>query len=220
MSARRRRLRRLRTHYFSAQWLAGGWLADLGPQNGRRTLVRRIPSPNYNERPSQTMVSLLIVHAISLPPGRYDPYPVKRFFLNRLNARGHPYFEQIATREVSSHFYIGRDGAALQFVATEQRAWHAGESSWQGRKKCNDYTIGVELAGSDTDPFRAAQYRVLRRLISVLRQRYPNMVDIAGHYHIAPGRKRDPGPCFSWHRLLPGNPRLPTSLREVECRLQ
>jgi AmpD protein len=164
----------------------------------RRAARRR--SPNCDDRPPGTRVTLLVVHGISLPPGRFGGDAVERLFTNRLDPAAHPYFAGLAGLRVSAHFFIRRDGALLQFVPCERRAWHAGASSWRGRERCNDFSIGVELEGTDTRPYTARQYLRLARLVGALRSRYP-IADLAGHSDIAPGRKSDPGPAFDWRRL-------------------
>jgi AmpD protein len=170
---------------------ADGWL----------TPCRRLESPNQDERPAGEAVTLLVVHSISLPPGEYGGDAIERLFTRRLDPAAHPYFRDIAELEVSAHFLVRRDGELLQFVPTGRRAWHAGVSSWRGRERCNDFSIGVELEGSDTGPFEAAQYQRLAALIQALRAHYP-LRDLAAHSDIAPGRKTDPGPGFDWRRLL------------------
>ena len=169
---------------------AAGWLAR----------ARRLRSPNCDERPRGTTVNLLVVHGISLPPGEFRGDGVERLFTNRLIASAHPYFATICALRVSAHFFIRRDGSLIQFVPCDRRAWHAGPSSWRGRTRCNDFSIGVELEGTDTTPYTARQYARLARLVQALRTRYP-IRDLAGHSDIAPGRKTDPGPGFDWPRL-------------------
>ena len=168
-----------------------GWLAP----------CRRLESPNQDERPAGEAPTLLVVHSISLPPGEYGGDAIERLFTNRLDPAAHPYFREIAELEVSAHFLIRRDGELVQFVPTTRRAWHAGASSWRGRERCNDFSIGVELEGSDSGPFEAAQYERLAALIAALRARHP-LRELAAHSDIAPGRKTDPGPGFDWPRLL------------------
>ncbi|MBI3223218.1 MAG: 1,6-anhydro-N-acetylmuramyl-L-alanine amidase AmpD [Nitrosomonadales bacterium] len=160
----------------------------------------RIPSPNCDARPDAA-IELLVIHNISLPPGRFGGDGVQRLFTNTLDAGGHPYYQAIAGLRVSAHFFIRRDGALIQFVSCLQRAWHAGVSCWQERPRCNDFSIGVELEGSDDVPFTDAQYAVLRDLTLALRSAYP-IRGIAGHSDVAPGRKTDPGPFFDWARYL------------------
>jgi AmpD protein len=168
-----------------------GWLAP----------CRRVASPNQDERPAGEAITLLVVHSISLPPGQYGGEAIERLFTNRLDPAAHPYFREIAELEVSAHFLIRRDGEPVQFVPTVRRAWHAGASSWRGRERCNDFSIGVELEGTDTDLYEAAQYACLAALIGALRAHYP-LRELAAHSDIAPGRKTDPGPGFDWPRLL------------------
>ena len=168
-----------------------GWLAP----------CRRVESPNQDERPAGEAITLLVVHSISLPPGQYGGDAVERLFTNRLDPAAHPYFREIAELEVSAHFLIRRDGEPVQFVPTTRRAWHAGASSWRGRERCNDFSIGVELEGTDTDLYEAAQYARLAALIGALRAHYP-LRELAAHSDIAAGRKTDPGPGFDWPRLL------------------
>jgi N-acetyl-anhydromuramoyl-L-alanine amidase len=160
----------------------------------------QVPSPNCDERPAGTEIALLVVHGISLPPGQFGGSAIAQFFTNRLDPGGHPYFATIAQQRVSAHFLIGRDGALTQFVSCLRRAWHAGASSWQGRGPCNDFSIGVEVEGTDELPYEAAQYGVLASLARALRRRYP-IADLVGHSDVAPGRKTDPGPAFDWPRL-------------------
>jgi len=147
---------------------------------------------------------LIVIHNISLPPGRFGGSGIVDLFLNHLDPAAHPYYAGIAQLRVSAHFLIRRDGELIQFVACAQRAWHAGVSCWRGRERCNDFSLGIELEGSDEKPFEDAQYARLAALVRVLRGRYP-IADIAGHSDIAPDRKTDPGPYFDWqrfHRLL------------------
>lgn len=172
-----------------AAWL-GGWLQS----------AQRIPSPNFGPRPEGARIDLIVLHSISLPPGVYGGHEVEQLFTNRLDWSAHPYFEQIRGIEVSAHFFIRRDGALIQFVDADARAWHAGASCWRGRDNCNDHSVGIELEGLEGDPFEAAQYDTLANLCGQLRLRYP-VEHIAGHEHIAPGRKLDPGPGFDWTRF-------------------
>jgi AmpD protein len=163
--------------------------------------MRLVNSPNCDERPAGTEITLVVLHSISLPPGEYGGDAIERFFTNRLDPAGHPYFREIASLHVSSHFLIRRDGEVVQFVAPEKRAWHAGASSWRGRERCNDFSVGIELEGTDDTPFEEAQYRSLVDLLHSLKQQLP-LRDIAGHSDVAPGRKTDPGARFDWPRLL------------------
>jgi AmpD protein len=163
--------------------------------------ARRIPSPNCDARPEGTAICLIVIHNISLPPGQFSGDGIVELFTNRLDPTAHPYYAEIAQLRVSAHFLIRRRGELTQFVPCGQRAWHAGVSNWHGRERCNDFSIGVELEGSDDRPFTEAQYRRLAALIRKLRRAYP-ITDIAGHADVAPGRKTDPGPYFDWQRLL------------------
>jgi len=169
--------------------------------DGRLRPCRFVASPNHDERPPQIAPSLLVVHSISLPPGQYGGDGIERLFTNRLDPAAHPYFAEISGLRVSAHFLIRRDGELVQFVPTTRRAWHAGESSWRGRARCNDFSIGVELEGLDTTPFEPRQYRQLAALIGALRARL-QLTDIAAHSDVAPGRKTDPGAGFDWAGLL------------------
>ncbi len=165
---------------------------------------RFVRSPNWDERPAGTPVTLLVVHAISLPPRRYGGDAIERLFTNRLEPKAHPYFRRISSLKVSSHlshFLIRRDGELVQFVPVRRRAWHAGLSSWRGRSRCNDFSVGVELEGAESERFRPAQSRRLAQLIRFLRATLP-LRDIAAHSDLAPGRKTDPGAHFDWARLL------------------
>lgn len=167
-----------------------GWLAD----------AERVPSANHDARPAGARVQLLVIHAISLPPGEFGGNAVTEFFTNCLDPAAHPYFATIACRRVSAHFFIRRDGHLIQFVSCDARAWHAGMSCWRGRERCNDFSLGIELEGDDFSPFADAQYAMLNRLIATLGARYPLEACVA-HADIAPGRKTDPGPFFDWMRL-------------------
>jgi AmpD protein len=162
--------------------------------------VKRVESPNFDARPDGGRVSLIVIHAISLPPDEFGGPGVIELFTNRLDPAAHPYYANIHHLRVSSHFFIRRDGELIQFVPTESRAWHAGVSKWRGRERCNDFSIGIELEGCDTQPFAEPQYEALEALLQRLARRYPGC-DIAGHSDIAPGRKSDPGPFFDWKRL-------------------
>ena len=162
--------------------------------------AQRLDSPNFGHRPSGACIDLLVIHSISLPPGQYGGQEVQALFTNQLDWDAHPYFSQIRGLQVSSHFYIRRDGSLWQFVSTDDRAWHAGQSEYRGRPQCNDYSIGIELEGLEGDVFEDAQYEQLRRLSLDLLRHYP-IAHIAGHEHIAPGRKHDPGAGFDWLRL-------------------
>ena len=164
--------------------------------------VRRVDSPNCDARPEGECVSLIVVHAISLPPGEFGSGDIEALFTNRLDARAHPFFATISGLRVSAHFLIRRDGELIQFVACHRRAWHAGVSSWQGRERCNDFSLGIELEGCDAMPFTAPQYARLDALLHVLCGEFP-IAAIVGHCDVAPGRKTDPGPGFDWCLLAP-----------------
>lgn len=168
---------------------AQGWVRE----------AKRIDSPNYDERLA-TVVDLIVIHNISLPPGEFGGNGVVELFTNCLNPDEHPYYREIYQRKVSSHFFIRRDGELIQFVSCDKRAWHAGVSTWQGRERCNDFSIGIELEGTDDVAFEEAQYLTLANLVAAIRHRYPIM-GMVGHSDIAPGRKTDPGPFFDWGRL-------------------
>jgi len=160
----------------------------------------QIPSPNCDERPEGAAVTLLVVHNISLPPGKFGSDAIVRFFTNTLDFSAHPYYETLRGLEVSAHFLVRRDGELIQLVPCTKRAWHAGASSWRGRERCNDFSVGVELEGDDDQAFAGPQYSRLTGLLSSLRGRYP-IVDVVGHSDIAPRRKTDPGPAFDWPRF-------------------
>jgi len=166
----------------------------------------QVPSPNFNVRPENESVSLLVLHNISLPPGQFGGGYVERFFQNQLPVDDHPYFEEIKDLQVSAHLFIARDGAVTQFVNLNSRAWHAGLSQFDGRDQCNDFSIGIELEGTDDQPFTDTQYAVLADLTQAIQLAYPEIKGdrIAGHSDIAPGRKTDPGPCFDWPRFRKG----------------
>ena len=165
--------------------------------------VRVIDSPNRDARPGGLEPELVVVHGISLPPGRFGGPWIDRLFQNALPAGEHPYFETIQHLRVSSHVLIARDGTATQYVPFGERAWHAGTSYWRGRSACNDFSVGVELEGTDQDPYDDRQYEALADLVAALQRAYPSLAQgwIAGHSDIAPGRKTDPGPAFDWRRL-------------------
>jgi AmpD protein len=159
--------------------------------------ARRLPSPNFDMRPPGAAIDLLVIHNISLPPGQFGGPYIAALFANTLDHDAHPYFDQLRPLRVSAHFLILRTGELVQFVSADARAWHAGVSLFDGRERCNDFSIGIELEGSDFVPFEPAQYRCLAALTQALLRRYP-LVSVVGHEHIAPGRKTDPGPCFDW----------------------
>ncbi|MBE9568636.1 MAG: 1,6-anhydro-N-acetylmuramyl-L-alanine amidase AmpD [Proteobacteria bacterium] len=159
-------------------------------------------SPNRDQRPQDTDIDLIVIHSISLPPGQYGGDAIEQFFQNKLDRDQHPYFAEIHEMQVSSHVLIKRDGEIVQFVPFHERAWHAGQSDYCGRKHCNDFSIGIELEGTDTDKFEEIQYARLSQLIAALKTAYPAITEnITGHSDIAPGRKKDPGTGFDWERL-------------------
>jgi len=185
-------------------------------KNGFADSARQIASPNFDARFSSdnfcvssinkqadnatAEISMIVIHNISLPPNQYGGNGVIELLTNTLNPDEHPYYAEIFTRKVSSHFFIRRDGELIQFVSCLKRAWHAGVSNWLGRERCNDFSIGIELEGSDFEAFEAAQYAVLQELIDGLKKTY-RILDIVGHSDIAPGRKTDPGPHFDWLKV-------------------
>lgn len=160
-------------------------------------------SPNHNDRPDNTDISLLVIHCISLPPGQFGNDYIKQLFCNELDPQQHPYFKEIYQQTVSSHILIQRDGTITQYVAFDKRAWHAGQSEYQGRQSCNDFSIGIELEGTDNSPYETIQYQQLATLVKTLLDYYPNLSSerITGHSDIAPGRKTDPGRRFDWRQL-------------------
>ena len=158
------------------------------------------PSPHFDDRPPGTKISLLVIHNISLPPGEYGGDWIDDLFMGRLDPNADPYFAGIAGMKVSAHYLVRRDGSLVQYVDPDKRAWHAGVSSWKDRERCNDFSVGVELEGSDDVPFTEPQYETLTGLAKFLFERYGNL-DVAGHSDIAPGRKTDPGPWFDWERF-------------------
>lgn len=171
----------------------GGWYAP----------ATALPSPNFGPRPQGTAIDLVVVHSISLPPGAYGTGEVQRLFTNALDWDAHPYYAGIRGLQVSAHFFIERDGKVWQFVSCDDRAWHAGPSAYRGRENCNNDSIGIELEGLEGDRFEPPQYQALVVLCRDIAHRYP-VAHIAGHEHIAPGRKRDPGPGFDWNALERG----------------
>lgn len=164
--------------------------------------VKRVPSPHFNERPENEMPSLLVIHNISLPPGEFGGPWIDALFTGTLDASQHPFFAEIAHLRVSAHCLIRRDGEIVQYVPFHLRAWHAGVSCYQGREACNDFSIGIELEGTDTLPYTDAQYQALQAVTRLLQQHYPDIIHhITGHSDIAPTRKSDPGPAFDWARF-------------------
>ena len=170
---------------------AEGWLSG----------VRRYFSPNYDARPHATRINLLVVHNISLPPGEFGGDAVIQLFTNLLDVKAHPYYAQLEGLKVSAHFFIRRSGEIIQFVPCSRRAWHAGASRWRGRERCNDFSIGIELEGTDAEAFTSMQYASLAKLTRRLQRAYP-ICEIVGHSDIAPERKTDPGPNFDWSRYF------------------
>ena len=170
---------------------------------GWLSAATRIESPNFDARPPATAIDLIVIHAISLPPGVFGGPFITQLFTNELEIGAHEYFADIAELRVSAHFLIDRTGELIQLVGIEDRAWHAGESDWLGRSACNDFSLGIELEGCDETPFTDAQYTALSKLIPPLMQYLPAITParIVGHCDISPGRKTDPGPCFDWVRV-------------------
>jgi len=166
--------------------------------------ARQVPSPNFDDRPADCCAELIIVHGISLPPGEFGGEWIDRLFTNTVDPAVHPYFREIFELRVSSHLLIRRDGELVQYVSLAKRAWHAGDSCYQDREKCNDYSIGIELEGTDEIPYANVQYEVLGMMIQALRAAFPSLADapVVGHHDVAAGRKTDPGPAFDWQRLF------------------
>ncbi|MFL6549533.1 MAG: 1,6-anhydro-N-acetylmuramyl-L-alanine amidase AmpD [Povalibacter sp.] len=177
--------------------------ASIDPGTGLLHSARQVPSPNYDDRPPGVSADLIVVHGISLPPDEFGGPWIDALFTNTLPPNEHPYFATIADRRVSSHLLIRRSGEVVQYVPFHQRAWHAGASSFQGRERCNDFSIGIELEGADTVPYEPEQYRALSSSIRQLCAAYATLSTdrVTGHSDIAPGRKTDPGPAFDWTRL-------------------
>jgi N-acetyl-anhydromuramoyl-L-alanine amidase len=173
--------------------IVDGWLAP----------ARRVESPNFNQRAAGETVDLLVIHNISLPPGQFGTGCVEQFFCNQLDHSAHPFFAEIQSLQVSSHLLIERSGEVIQFVSFDDRAWHAGLSCFQGRESCNDFSIGIELEGTDDTPYTDEQYRQLTVVTRAIQNSYPAITTdrIAGHSDIAPERKTDPGPAFDWDRF-------------------
>jgi N-acetyl-anhydromuramoyl-L-alanine amidase len=171
-------------------------------ESGLMRDVRHVASPNYDSRPAGIEADLIVVHGISLPPGEFGGPWTDRLFTNSLPVEMHPYFAEVGSLRVSSHVVVARDGAVTQYVAFTERAWHAGKSIYQGREACNDFSVGVELEGTDTLPYEPAQYVALAEIVAALCAAYPRLSPdrLVGHSDIAPGRKTDPGPAFDWPR--------------------
>jgi AmpD protein len=159
-----------------------------------------VASPNCDERPPGCRIELVVIHGISLPPGEFGGPGIVELFTNRIDPAAHPYYEGLRDLRVSAHFLVRRDATLVQFVPCTRRAWHAGVSTWRGRERCNDFSVGIELEGTDLEPYAEAQYPTLVRLLAGLRAAYP-IVDVTGHSDVAPGRKTDPGPHFDWNRV-------------------
>lgn len=175
----------------------GGYIIETdGWCNG----ARRVASANHDTRTQDTPIDMVVLHNISLPPGQFGGNDIERLFTNTLDCSSHPFYAGLVNMRVAAHFLIRRDGELVQFVSCNERAWHAGVSCWQGRARCNDFSIGIELEGSDYVPFRDAQYVTLAALLPALKQVYP-IQHLVGHNDIAPQRKTDPGPFFDWQRI-------------------
>jgi N-acetyl-anhydromuramoyl-L-alanine amidase len=175
----------------------------LDRKTGLLNPVRYVPSPNCDPRPDGSVIDMVVIHGISLPPGRYGGPHIDELFTNCLEAGDHPYFGGICHLRVSTHLFIDRAGDITQYVPLNLRAWHAGESRCQGRERCNDFSIGIELEGSDDDPYAECQYDRTAEIVKLLMQHWPDICKarVVGHSEIAPGRKTDPGPAFDWNRL-------------------
>lgn len=181
--------------------------------DGEVQQITQIPSPNFNNRPENSDIQLIVIHNISLPPNQFGGGHIQQFFQNQLDWSTHPYFRQIEGMQVSAHFLILRTGEIIQFVNLNQRAWHAGRSSYLGQIECNDYSIGIELEGSDHTNFEPAQYQQLVKLIASLQATYPKIQHhLAGHSDVAPTRKTDPGPYFDWCKLRESLKQFKTSI--------
>ena len=176
---------------------------EIDANSGLIKNCRQHASPNQDARPAEADIELIVIHSISLPPGEYGNPAIEQFFCNQLDASEHPYYQQIHNLKVSAHILIKRNGSLIQFVPFQQRAWHAGKSCYRGRERCNDFSIGIELEGTDSDTFSDAQYEQLAGLVMALEKTYPGIKHdrITGHSDIAPGRKTDPGNGFDWQRL-------------------
>ena len=176
----------------TAAW-RDGWLRGGG--------IAHCPSPNFSMRTAGVAVDLVVIHSISLPPGHYGGDAIERLFTNSLDTSAHPYYDALRGLRVSAHFVVRRDGQLIQYVSCDERAWHAGASSWRGRAGCNDFSIGIELEGLEDERFEPAQYDALVPLLAKIATRYP-IDGVAGHEHVAPARKRDPGRGFAWTPLI------------------
>jgi len=176
---------------------------DLDPVTGLLGRARQVPSPNCDDRPLGVTADLIVLHGISLPPGEFGGPSIDLLFTNQLPADEHPYFGEVAGLQVSAHVLVRRDGEIVQYVPFQRRAWHAGQSSWAGRARCNDFSIGIELEGTDATPYAPVQYAMAARLIAELCRAYPTLAPgrVVGHSDVAPGRKTDPGIAFDWPLL-------------------
>jgi AmpD protein len=166
--------------------------------------AKKILSPNFNNRPDENDISLVVIHCISLPPNEFSGDFIADLFCNCLNPKVHSYFQEIYTLQVSAHLLIRRDGKVVQFVPFDKRAWHAGQSSFQGRENCNDFSIGIELEGTETIAYTPVQYEKLNEVLTVLFENYPTLKHVTGHCDIAPERKTDPGASFDWGKIYQG----------------
>lgn len=174
---------------------------QVNPRTGRLLEAKWLASPNFDERPAGTSLDLIVIHGISLPPREFGGQGVLELFTNNLNPAEHPYYAEIAGLKVSAHLFIRRDGELIQFVSFNDRAWHAGVSNFAGRERCNDFSIGIELEGTDDLAYETVQYDKLNQVIQALQQAYPSLTQVVGHSDIAPGRKTDPGIAFDWDRV-------------------
>jgi len=175
---------------------------QINKKTGLLNSCKQCLSPNKDARPENTTIDLIVIHSISLPPGKFGGKAIEQFFQNKLDKNAHPYFEEIHEMQVSSHVLIKRSGEIVQFVPFHERAWHAGKSNFQGRERCNDFSIGIELEGTDSDIFENIQYLQLAQLVGTLQSVYPTIANnITGHSDISPGRKKDPGTGFNWNKL-------------------
>lgn len=174
---------------------------QVNPVTGKLLEAKWIASPNFDERPENTTLDLIVIHGISLPPREFGGVGVVELFTNTLNPAEHPYYAEIADLKVSAHLFIRRDGEIIQFVSFNNRAWHAGVSNFAGRERCNDFSIGIELEGTDDLAYEAVQYDKLNQVIQALQQAYPSLTQLVGHSDIAPGRKTDPGIAFDWKQV-------------------
>ncbi|HBS26388.1 MAG TPA: 1,6-anhydro-N-acetylmuramyl-L-alanine amidase AmpD [Gammaproteobacteria bacterium] len=172
-------------------------------ETGLLDIARQRPSPNCDDRPEGEVIELIVIHSISLPPNHFGGAEIEDFFCNQLDISAHPYFEEIKDMQVSAHLLVNRHGEIIQFVSFNQRAWHAGVSCYKDRQCCNDFSIGIELEGSDDTTFTDQQYRMLKQILSILSKSYTRLsgATIVGHNEISPGRKTDPGPFFDWRRI-------------------